>query len=162
MKLVILLFLLFPIAAVCEAQDIRIVKFQELKNIMSRLNDTTYVINFWATWCVPCVKEFPAFQHLATAHHSEKVKVIMVSLDFKRGIQKTIIPFIKKHPIEADVLLLDEMDYNSWLGQVDSSWQGEIPATLLLNNIKGTRGFYAHDFTTYNLSETFNLLNKTK
>ncbi|MFM9587521.1 TlpA disulfide reductase family protein, partial [Streptomyces caniscabiei] len=85
-------------------------------------DDSTYVLNFWATWCVPCVKEFPAFQYFAHEHLNEKVKVIMISLDFKKDYEKTLPPFLAKHPIDGTVYLLDEPDYNAWIEKIDKDW----------------------------------------
>ena len=45
-------------------------------------NDTTYIINFWASWCGPCVAELPQFDALQKKYAAEKVKVLMVSFDF--------------------------------------------------------------------------------
>jgi thiol-disulfide isomerase/thioredoxin len=69
--------------AVFSAQTVTVTKFDQIEKLIASGNDTTYVFNFWATWCVPCVKEFPSFQALAGKHKNEKVKVVMCSLDFK-------------------------------------------------------------------------------
>lgn len=121
------------------SQPATIVKFPELAARMSRQTDTTYIFNFFATWCEPCVHEFPNFQQFAKVHSSQKVKIVFVSLDFKKEFSKHLIPFLKKHRVREDVMLLDETDYNSWIDKVDSSWNGDLPATLILNNSKGMR-----------------------
>ncbi len=142
---------------ICAAygQTAEVAKFAEVQKVLSSANDTTYIVNFWATWCVPCVKEFPAFQELAHKHRNEKVKLVMISLDFASEREKTLVPFLAKHPIEAKVLLLDEPDYNSWIDKVDKAWGGEIPVTLMINVAKGIHGFFDHDFTPQSLEETF-------
>lgn len=137
------------------SQDAEIVKLGELQKLLSSQNDTTYVINFWATWCVPCVKEFPAFQALAQRHAAEKVKIVMVSLDFASEKDKTLIPFLARHPINSRVILLDEPDYNSWIDKVEKAWGGEIPVTIMVNGAWGIHRFFGHDFTTLSLEETF-------
>ena len=96
------------------AQPARIVKFGELAKMMSQKNDTTYIFNFFATWCEPCVKEFPAFQRFS-AHDGQKIRLIFVSLDFKKDLSKQLLPFLKKHHVKNEVVLLDEPDYNSWI-----------------------------------------------
>ena len=138
-----------------QAQSTGIGKIGDVQRILSSTNDTTYVINFWATWCVPCVKEFPAFQELAKTHSREKLKVVMVSLDFKKDFMKSLVPFIQKHPINGEVVLLDEPDYNSWIDKVDSSWGGEIPVTIMVNGARKLHQFYGHDFTPKTLEETY-------
>jgi thiol-disulfide isomerase/thioredoxin len=143
-------------AVYTEAQTPEIIKLAELQRLMNSANDTTYVVNFWATWCVPCVKEFPAFQKLAKDHKDEKVRVVMVSLDFKKSYQDALVPFIKKHPIDGTVYLLDEPDYNSWINKINPQWEGEIPVTFIFNKVKKIRAFFPHDFSANELEQTFN------
>ena len=76
------------------AQQARIVKFGDLATMMSQKNDTTYIFNFFATWCVPCVKEFPAFQRFSARYADKKMKLIFVSLDFKKDFSKRLLPFL--------------------------------------------------------------------
>ncbi|MCW3128103.1 MAG: hypothetical protein JWO03_3761 [Bacteroidetes bacterium] len=138
-----------------KAQTTSIIKFDEVQRILSSKNDTTYVLNFWATWCMPCVKEYPAFQTLATRHKNEKVKVIMLSMDFASEYEKTLVPYIKAHPIDGRVCLLDELDYNAWINKIDAKWDGAIPVTLIINGNRHIRSFFGHDFTTESLEQTF-------
>ena len=127
------------------AQSATIIKFSELENILNKKNDTLYVLNFWATWCAPCVKELPNFLKAEALHKNEKVKFIFVSLNFKREYDTQLIPFLKQRNITSTVLLLDEPDYNSWIDKVEKTWQGSMPSTLIFN--KGLRKFYEKDFT---------------
>ena len=90
----------------------------------------TYVVNFWATWCAPCVKELPHFEQLNS--ENKKLKVVLVSLDFKTQYETALLPFLKKEQIQSEVVLLTDKDYNSWLPAVDKDWSGSIPATLIL------------------------------
>ncbi len=96
-------------------------------------NDTTYVINFWATWCSPCVKEIDFFEEVHTSFQDSKVKVILVSLDFPNQVERRLIPFLEDKEITAQVMLMTDLDYNSWIERVDKSWSGAIPATLIFN-----------------------------
>lgn len=128
------------------AQGVRIIKLPELEQMLNPENDTTYVINFWATWCKPCVKEMPYFEKLNEEMKSEKVKVVLVSLDFKRQIESQLKPFLVKNNIRSQVVLIDEPDYNSWIDKVDPSWSGAIPATIFINANKQARIFHEKEF----------------
>ena len=101
--------------------------------LSSLSNDTTYVLNFWATWCSPCVKEIAIFEKLHQDIGNQKVKVILVSLDFINQLERRVIPFLEEKGISAEVRIITDTDYNSWIDRVDPSWTGAIPATLIYN-----------------------------
>ncbi|WP_317897421.1 TlpA disulfide reductase family protein [Aurantibacillus circumpalustris] len=94
-------------------------------------NDTTYVINFWATWCKPCVEELPAFDSLSVLKSNSPVKVILVSIDFKEELGKKVMPFLAKHSVKSTCVLLDEVNGNDFIDRISPLWSGAIPATLI-------------------------------
>ena len=116
--------------------QIRVVNFNQLEPDLHLSNDTTYVINFWATWCTPCRKELPAFEKLNKNYQNKPVKVILVSLDFPNQIKNSLIPYIQNNKLKSEVILLNDPDANSWIDKVNKSWSGSIPATLVYNNDK--------------------------
>lgn len=137
------------------------VKFLTLDNLDKRFvngKDTTYVVNFWATWCAPCVAELPNFEKLRISNLKKPVKVILVSLDFKSKLQKEVIPFVKRNNINAEVFILNEPNQQQYIERIDKKWSGAIPATLFVN--KKFRRFYEKEFTESELKNT--LLNWKK
>ena len=95
------------------------------------MNDTLYIVNFWATWCKPCVAELPEFERIHTEYLGKPVKVILVSIDFREDLNTKLVPFLKKNKYTAEVVLLDEVDGNKFINKIDSTWTGAIPATLM-------------------------------
>ena len=122
--------------------------YNELKPLLNRKDNKTYVINFWATWCAPCVKELPAFAKLKEQYADKNVEVLLVSLDFPKQKEKKLIPFINKKKIQSKVLLLDDVNEDYWIKQINDKWSGAIPATLIYN--ANSRKFYeqSFDYTT--------------
>ncbi|MBR7718859.1 TlpA disulfide reductase family protein [Hymenobacter properus] len=116
------------------AQHVAVVKFPELQKRLARPTDTTYVVNFWATWCAPCVKELPGFEQLRAANSSKKVKVLLVSMDYASQLDKKVKPFVKQRGLKSEVLLLNEPDPNTWMDKLDAKWSGALPFTLIVNN----------------------------
>ena len=114
-------------------QSLREIDSDALEALSSNINDTTYVVNFWATWCSPCVKEIGYFEELHRQYASTNTKVILVSLDFPNQIERRVMPFLKEKDITAEVLLVTDLDYNSWIDRVDPTWSGSLPATLIYN-----------------------------
>jgi thiol-disulfide isomerase/thioredoxin len=119
--------------------------FDKLEYFLTQKNDTTYVVNFWATWCVPCVEELTHFEKLNEKYKEDKVKVMLVSLDMYKMVETRLLPFIKERQLKSDVVYLRDPDQNTWLPKVDSTWSGALPATLIYN--KDKRKFYEQQFT---------------
>lgn len=126
--------------------------YSELAPIFEMDNDTTYVINFWATWCKPCVEELPYFEEIHTAFAEKPVKVILVSLDFKKYIDKKLIPFIKDRNLQSKVVALVDPDANSWISAVEESWDGAIPVTVIYKGKQ--RKFVSGQFANHEELET--------
>ena len=118
--------------------------FDDFEPILHQDNDTTYVVNFWATWCGPCVKELPYFEALHESYMDQPVKVVLVSLDFEKHIIKKLLPFLNKKDIQSDVVLLADGKANNWIDKVGQSWSGAIPITLVYKGDK--REFYEKEF----------------
>jgi thiol-disulfide isomerase/thioredoxin len=125
------------------SQSVSVIKFDQLEKLMHSKSEKVQVINFWATWCAPCVKELPLFEQVH-ATQSEKVKVTLISLDYADQLNK-VKSFVNRKKIKSPVFLLDEIDYNSWIDRVDTGWQGAIPATLVINPSTGQRKFIDHE-----------------
>ena len=92
------IFSMTSVSAQWKRSDLNVLyKYEELEHIFQYDNDTTYLINFWATWCGPCVKEMPYFQELAEFYEGKPFKLILVSLDFEKHIDTRLITFLNKH-----------------------------------------------------------------
>ncbi len=106
-------------------------KFDGLEPLFRYDNDTTYVINFWASWCKPCIKELPYFEEFNSQYANEKVKVVLVSLDFPKQVESNLVPFVKKKALKSKVVVLLDGKYNDWIDKVSPDWSGAIPATYI-------------------------------
>ena len=137
-----------------DSKPIPIVNFDGVKPLLNRSNDSLYVINFWATWCAPCVKEIPYFERLAEEFADRKLKVILINLDFSNHYESRLLPFVEKNGVKSKIVMLDDPDSNRWINQVDPSWSGAIPATLIYN--KSERKFFEKEFTYEELKEAVN------
>lgn len=105
--------------------------FNDIEPLFRQQTDTTYVINFWATWCKPCIEELPYFEELNKAESANPVKVVLVSLDFPQHLENKLLPFIEKNRINSRVDVLLDGSYNDWIDKVSPAWSGAIPATYI-------------------------------
>ena len=121
------------------AQKATVVKLDALQKILNTKSEQIQVINFWATWCAPCIKELPLLEKLNTQNQLN-AKITLINLDYADKLDK-VNAFIERKNIRSEVLLLDEVDYDSWIDKVDKSWSGAIPATLIINPKTGQRRF---------------------
>jgi len=134
-----LLFIFCLIVISVSAQNVPVMKYQDAEKLWNNNSDTVYLVNYWATWCKPCIEELPDFLKLNEELKNRKFKMILVSLDFPQHIDSRVIPFIKKNAIVSQVILLDD-DANTWINSVNSDWDGSIPVTQIIQ--KGTKSFY--------------------
>ncbi|WP_432672965.1 TlpA family protein disulfide reductase [Flavobacterium sp. SM2513] len=123
-------------------QEIHVYDFEALEPLLYTESDKTYIVNFWAMWCAPCVKEMPYFQEYANNH--PEVELLFVSMDFPKEIETKLKPFLKKKGITAKVVLLDDPDANRWIDEIDPNWSGALPFTIVFNNKK--RSFHERSF----------------
>lgn len=105
--------------------------YARFEPIMTLHSDSIYVINFWATWCIPCVQELPYFEKLQQQKGNVPVKVLLVSLDFRKKISSQLIPFIEERGLKAQVIALSDPDANSWISNISPNWSGALPATVV-------------------------------
>lgn len=126
-------------------KNIPTLNYKELKPYLNQKDNTTYVVNFWATWCAPCVKELPYFENIQKNYGSKNVKVILVSLDFPDKKETALLPYVKKKNLQSKVLHLDDPNEQFWIADVSEDWSGAIPATLIYN--KERREFYEQSFS---------------
>lgn len=127
-----------------EITAVKTFNYQQLKPLLEKNDDATYIVNFWATWCAPCVKELPYFEKINTAYADKNVEILLVSLDFPKQVDKKLIPFINDRQITSKVVLLDDVNEDFWIKDIDENWSGALPATLIYN--KNKRKFYEQSF----------------
>ncbi|WP_232730349.1 TlpA disulfide reductase family protein [Lacinutrix sp. Bg11-31] len=135
--------------------SIPVYNFDQLEPLLYTDSNKTYIVNFWAMWCAPCVKELPYIQEYQKKHPD--TEVILVSLDFTKDIETKLKPFLKEKNITSKVVLLDDPASNIWIDKIDPNWSGAIPFTVIFNNKK--RAFYERSFE--NVEDLENEINKT-
>ena len=137
----ILFFVFAFFLTTANAQEIKKWKVQDLEAAIKNADKPT-IINFWATFCKPCIEELPYFQETAKKYDSAGVQLILVSLDLPQAYPKKISAFAAKNKIKAPIVFLDETNADLFCPRVDPNWSGAIPASLFVNNKTGYKKFF--------------------
>lgn len=125
---VFLLCLLFPLYPL-RAQQVEVLTFPELRERLETGGDTLTVVNFWATWCKPCVEELPGFLAVEDSLRQLPLRFLFLSFDFLREKDRALLDFINTRNIRSRILLFRSQGDNGWMEEVSPQWQGAIPAT---------------------------------
>ncbi len=105
------------------------------------------IVNFWASWCAPCIHEIPWFEKNVKEYADKGVKLILVSLDFKEDYPLYLGSFVKKSGYSSQIVWLNETDADVFCPKIDAAWSGAIPATVMVNNAKKYKAFYGGQLT---------------
>lgn len=139
------------------AQPVKKWKYAELDHYIKQ-SKTPLVINFWATFCKPCVEEIPYFQKAISQYKNKNVKLLLVSLDFPEYYPEKIKAYADKHGFTAEIIWMDEEDPGQFCPKVDAGWSGVLPATLFINNKKKYRNFHSQQLSEKELQSELEVL----
>lgn len=128
------------------------VSVSAITDLAKQANDSVYVINFWATWCRPCIEEIPHFLAIDQAYANTPLAIKFVSVNRPNEMDKVNAfwqPYRANQPIDS--WLLHEKDPNYFIPAIAEEWSGAIPATLIYVPQKEIRHFYEQAFTCEDL-----------
>ena len=134
------------------SQDVKKISITELEAYI-RKSDKPLVVNFWATFCVPCVREIPYFQSIIKEKYQGKIELLLVSLDLPSSYPAKISSFAKDRRFYSSLAWLNETNADIFCPKIDSAWSGAIPASLFVNNNSNYRKFYEKDLTPEQLKQ---------
>lgn len=153
--IVVLLFFILP----AYTQHIKKWEYADLEQYINQ-SKTPLVINFWATFCKPCIEEVPYFQKLVKQFQHKKIKLVLASLDFPENYPEKIEAFARKNGFTADIIWIDEEDPGQFCPKVDAKWNGVLPATLFINKKNNYRNFLPQQITEKELQAELEKLTK--
>lgn len=157
MKRLFVLIVSFFASLICFSQRVGSVKITELEKIITE-SKTPLIINFWATWCKPCVEELPYFEKEVEENSKDSVVLLLISLDFKEAFPQSILTFAEKKEIKGQIFWLNETNADYFCPKIDTKWSGSIPATLFINNKTGYRNFVEEQISPKKLKQEIKAL----
>ena len=114
-----------------QGEVVRVDEHQIKQVIESFKDEKVVLVNFWATWCMPCVEEFPDLVKLHQTYQSKGLEVIAVSADSPKSVDSKIKPFLERHGAEFLCFVKDTKDDGAFINAIDNEWGGEIPVTFI-------------------------------
>ncbi len=143
-----------------QGQDIEVYdSFEDFRSSLIKEKDKFYVVNYWATWCAPCIKELPYFEQLNKVYQNDNVEVVLVSIDFKNQYERRLKPFVKEKALASRLIHMADPKANTWIPKIDEGWSGAIPVTEFFG--PGGSTFVGREFTDYqDLKDTFESFKK--
>ncbi|MDZ7291120.1 MAG: TlpA family protein disulfide reductase [candidate division KSB1 bacterium] len=122
-----------------------------LQQLLKASQGKVILLNFWATWCEPCVEEFPDLMKIARQFQPLGVELILVSVDDPEEIDRRVIPFLEKQGVFFRTYIKDSKDDEAFINAIDVKWSGAIPATFIydVNGALAKRFIARQNFKTF-------------
>jgi thiol-disulfide isomerase/thioredoxin len=105
------------------------------------------IVNFWATFCKPCVDEIPYFLSHISDRYEGEVDLVLVSLDPQDYYPRKLTAFAGSRKFTAPIIWLNESNADVFCPRINVKWSGAISATLMINNKTGVKKFYDRQLT---------------
>jgi len=128
------LLIVFAAAATADAESLRLtgeLDARGLRQAIAREKGHVVLLNFWATWCVPCREEFPDLSRLQERHRRVGLRVLGVSTDFEKQLAAVEKFLAEQKPMFPNYRKKSGGDDQDFIEAVDDSWGGELPFSVL-------------------------------
>ncbi len=156
MKVFCFVFFFIGINLIGYSQQIKKWKITDITNLMEK-SDSVLVINFWATFCKPCVEEIPDLIKFTKKYSKQKVALYLVSLDLADYYPTRIKKFVTAKKYATNIAWLDESNADYFCPKISPDWSGSIPATLFINKKNGYSKFYEKKLTAAEIEKEIKL-----
>lgn len=113
------------------ATGIQVIDTKQLLELLSRHRGTPVLVNYWATWCPPCLEEMPDLIEFYRKRIPEGARFLSVSADHPDDIASRLEPYLRKVNLPFPVYVVGGEPPDRFIAAVDPQWQGSLPATFI-------------------------------
>lgn len=104
---------------------------KDIQSLKEQEKGKVILINFWATWCKPCVSEFPDLVKLYNDYKGKGFELVFISLDMTEDVQTKVVPFLSQHGVDFTTYYNNMEKPEELINYIDKNWEGAIPATYI-------------------------------
>jgi len=114
------------------AEPVKLLRPEQYRaRIVAPRKGRVLLVNFWATWCVPCREEMPDLVAASQAFPSRDLAVVLVSVDSARSASAEVPKFLSQLKIPFVCWLAKTHDPQDFIDAVDANWDGSVPYTIV-------------------------------
>lgn len=131
-KIFIIIFLIVSISFRFAQDKNEVTKIDKIKleKLIKENKEKVIFINVWATWCKPCVQEFPDIVKLYDKYNKE-IEFISLSVDFGKNPEEQVQQFLQKQNAKFKSFLVEEKSSEDVINYLNKDWSGAVPATFI-------------------------------
>lgn len=133
--------------------EFTILDVEGVKRLFDEAKGKVVVINFWATWCPPCVEEMPELAKFYKDYADRGVTFLSFSADHPTTIDEAVRPFVQKHKLPFPVYILDIPNPDDLARALDmADWNGGLPGTFIYDSERKLIHYWVQEITYVDLT----------
>lgn len=136
-----------------QVADLDVVDHEALVERIARGDQEVTVVAAWATWCVPCIEEMPTLAEFWKERRGDGIHVIGLSMDDPDEMGERIQSVLDRQRPPYEILVLEPGTEDAFMGAVDASWGGSLPATIVYDGDGEQVDFWMDKVTAEALDE---------
>lgn len=105
----------------------------QFRAVLDEHRGEVVLVNFWATWCRPCLKEIPDLMALEKKHREQGLRLVAVSLDEPEDIDRVVMPFLTKWFPDFHTFIRLTPDMDAMVSVLDPAWNELLPTSYVLD-----------------------------
>jgi thiol-disulfide isomerase/thioredoxin len=105
----------------------------DFAEVIAQQSGQVVLINFWASWCTPCLKEIPDLLKLEERYRERGFKLVFFSLDDPKDLEPILVPFLNKWFPDLETYARTDFEMDTVVSVVDDAWNEILPTSYILN-----------------------------
>jgi thiol-disulfide isomerase/thioredoxin len=113
--------------------EIRAISAAEFDSLLSDARGEVVLVNLWATWCAPCLREIPELMRLRENYQDKGFRLIAVAMDDPADLETHVRPFREQRFPQWETLQRAEFDMDRFVSVIDPAWNEVLPTSYLID-----------------------------